>query len=95
VLEQRYARLGQAEHCEGVVGINNVCFYKGLLMLESGIGELSGQNDPEYVNFAETAFQQYADYGWKLMSMHKNQRELQLCTKSSTNGYNIYEIARK
>lgn len=29
------------------------------------------------------------------MSMHKNQRELQLCTKRDTQGYDIYEIARK
>jgi hypothetical protein len=64
-------------------------------MLESGIGELSGQNGEDYLNFAEAAFQQYPDYGWKLMSMHKNQRELQLCTKRDTQGYDIYEIARK
>lgn len=95
VLSERYARLGQQEHCSGVIGVNNVCFYKGLLMVESGIGELSGQNAPEYVNFAEDAFANYADYGWKLISFHKNQRELQLCTKSNTQGYDIHEVARR
>jgi hypothetical protein len=78
-----------------VIGINNVCFYKGLLMVESGIGELSGANSPQYVDFASAALSAYPDYGWKVLSFHKNQRELQLCTKGNDNGFDIYEVARR
>jgi hypothetical protein len=51
VLRERYRRLGLDRHCSGTIGINNVCHYKGLLMVESGIGEVSGQNNQNFVNF--------------------------------------------
>jgi hypothetical protein len=64
-------------------------------MVESGIGETSGQNDQQYLNHIEESLGANPDQAWKLCSWHKNQKELQLCTKSDSIGYEAYETCRK
>jgi hypothetical protein len=95
VLSERYARLGQDQYCEGTVGIMNSCYYKGLFMVESGLGELSGRDDASYVGYLDEVLAARINAPWKLCSWHKNQRELQMCSKNDEAGYAAYESCRK
>jgi len=96
VFKERYDRLRQTEFCSGGnIGIDNACYYKGFYMLEAGIGEISGQDDSEQLKFISDALSAHPNAPWKLCSWHKNQRLLQLCTKSDSIGYKAYEECRK
>jgi hypothetical protein len=95
VFAERYARLGLNQYCAGTIGISNACFYKGFYFLESWIGELSGQNDPGYLSHLRTALEAYKDAPFKMCSWHKNQQQMQLCTKTDSIGWQAYEICRQ
>jgi hypothetical protein len=92
VLEARYRRLGLDSYCSDLskIGIMNTCHYKGLLLVEAGIGELSGRDSTTYNNFISQSLASHVDSPWKLVNWHKNQRLMQLGSKSDSIGWNAY-----
>jgi hypothetical protein len=95
VFADRYERTGQSQFCKGELGVNAVCFYKGILIVESGIGELTEKDDVPAVEFIEQALSSYPDAKWKQCFWHKNQRLMQLCSKEDEIGWDAYDVCRR
>ncbi len=88
--------------CIGDYGNQSACEFRGLLVLLSGVGTLSGpetytdsSNPPAG---SQSAFLADAlaesDRLWRICSWHKNQYTLQLGSKRNQVGYSPYEVCR-
>eukprot|EP00002_Diphylleia_rotans_P039792 TRINITY_DN9320_c0_g1_i1.p1 TRINITY_DN9320_c0_g1~~TRINITY_DN9320_c0_g1_i1.p1 ORF type:complete len:238 (-),score=32.42 TRINITY_DN9320_c0_g1_i1:217-930(-) len=64
----RFSRINGLS-CEGELGVQTVCSYKGLLFVLSGIGTLR-RGHPEFIRQSFTNYQAT----WKVCNWHKNQR---------------------
>jgi len=96
VFAKRYRKTDLDKHCLGEVGVNFVCLYKGILLVQSGIGEMAPKDDPGYLAFLEHAFTDNLETTWRFASWHKNQKFLQLCSKKEDAiGWRPYEICRE
>ena len=78
------------EKCEGDLGVNSVCTYKGLRFILSGVGTL-GEDSENYIE--ETLPNE--NYAWQICSWHKNQRLIQVGEKKDEVGWESYETCRK
>lgn len=80
--------------CTGERGVLATCRFRGLHILELGIGTKTGSNDPTQLNFIRAQFAQ-SDALWKICSWHQNQNAMQLGTKSDSIGWDAYEACRE
>ena len=89
LLTQQQDRANVSQYCEGDLGENQACYYKGLYFVISGVGT----QGTGHVQFVEDAFDAVPAQ-WRLCGWHKNQRLFQLNTKSDETGYDIYDTCR-
>ncbi len=87
-LEKRIKKNSGAK-CEGEVGVNLACSYKGLFFVNSGVGTL-GKN---HASFLEKQLKRNAVF--KICAWHKNQRLMSPEGKKDETGWEVYEICRK
>ena len=88
-LRQRLQRISGAE-CTGELGVMSSCRYRGLFFVLSGAGTM-GSGHESYIRR-----QLEADRStWRIVSWHKNQREMQVGGKSSEVGWGPYEACRE
>ena len=66
----RMALNNATEYCEGEVGVEQICNYKGLLVAMTGVG--SRRTPEEGTAFLESAFASYPNI-WRIAMWHKNQ----------------------
>eukprot|EP01121_Diplochlamys_sp_Union-15-3_P010984 TRINITY_DN314_c0_g1_i1.p1 TRINITY_DN314_c0_g1~~TRINITY_DN314_c0_g1_i1.p1 ORF type:complete len:609 (+),score=103.34 TRINITY_DN314_c0_g1_i1:55-1881(+) len=97
VLYDRLNRINAA--CNGEVGVNLVCAYKGLVFVLSGVGTMDGPNHSYgpprgYETFFKNSFISYPTI-WRICSYHKNQRLLQVGSKYDEVGYYAYDTCRE
>jgi len=88
LLSTRILRVSQAD-CNGDIGINMACSYRGLFFVLSGIGTLGS----DHINFLENALSKNNAI-WKICSWHKNQRLMQVGNKEDETGWEPYELCR-
>ena len=75
--------------CAGDLGTQSSCIFKGLHLILSGVGTIgSGHGAFIHESFAKS------NSIWKLCGWHKDQRNLQLGTKSDEVGWEAYEECR-
>lgn len=86
---QRLERI-EGEKCEGELGVNSVCRYKGLRFILSGVGTL-GDDDEVYIkeNLPNNNF------AWQICAWHKNQHLMQTGGKKDEVGWGPYETCRE
>jgi len=88
-LEERLNRINGAS-CEGDLGVNSACSYKGLFFILSGVGT-KGSGHVSYIK------NQLVNNNsvWRICSWHKNQRLMQVGDKPDQVGWGPYEECRK
>jgi hypothetical protein len=92
-IDARVARVPDM-NCTGENGVKANCYFRGLHLVQSCIGtsELRsscGKDSTEHVNFIRDSLA--ADNSiWSVCSWHKNQRAMQVGTKSDEVGWNAY-----
>lgn len=76
--------------CEGELGVRAKCRYRGLVLVESGIGTLpDAPDDTAHVNFLDDSLRDETSL-FRVCAWHKNQRDLQLGGKSDEVGWLAY-----
>jgi hypothetical protein len=91
-LESRFTRLGIT--WSGRLGVRSTFYYKGVFFVLTAPGITSGLDDGASDTYIRD--QLAADNSvWSVCSWHKNQRLMQLGTKTDETGWGVYEEARK
>jgi hypothetical protein len=81
--------------CSGEVGVQAKCTFRGLVLVESGIGTLPEvPDDPNRLAALDRSLTDETAI-WKICAWHKNQRDLQLGSKTDEVGWGAYEICRQ
>jgi Calcineurin-like phosphoesterase len=80
----------QGAECEGEVGVNQVCTYKGLTLVLSGVGTLGSRSE----DFLDQSLRQYGGR-WRVCVWHQNQNLFQLGSKQDATGWRAYETCRE
>jgi len=81
--------------CTGAPGVQSDCFFRGLHLVQSCVGtnEYTGAsctaNSTTQVNFIRSSLLA-SNAVWEVCSWHKNQRDMQIGTKSDEVGWNAY-----
>ncbi|KAJ3397493.1 hypothetical protein HDU92_007156 [Lobulomyces angularis] len=91
LFKKRLELSGALANCEGDLGINMQCNFKGLNLLLSGIGTM-GRNHASFLNKTLTEAE---DKGWNICCWHKNQRLYQTGDKQDETGYEVYDTCRR
>lgn len=78
------------EKCEGDLGVNSICAYKGLRFILSGVGTL-GDDSEKYIE--ENLPNE--NYAWQVCAWHKNQKLMQVGGKMDEVGWEAYDICRE
>lgn len=88
--------------CEGKIGVNYWCMYKGVFFAFSSVGTLCGGGYTKYqyhVDELTRNLQIAADLGvrkpWRVCAWHKNQRMYQVGTKKDEVGYGVYDVCKQ
>ncbi len=89
-LENRVKRNKKVLKCDGDLGVNSVCKYKGLFILLSGVGTIGSGHVP-YI----TSRLNNNPYIWKICSWHKDQEAMQIGGKPDEVGWGAYEACRE
>jgi predicted phosphodiesterase len=90
LFQARYDRMPDL-HCEGDIGREEVCTYKGLYLVLSGAGT---RGIDDYEPFIEESLQNDNSV-WRVCAWHHNQTAMQLGTKANDVGWESYEICRR
>lgn len=94
LLEDRLALIPGAS-CTGDYGYASVCTYQGLYFILSGIGTLPNSPD-DATHLAYLSSELAADSSlWRICAWHKDQRAMQVGTKSNEVGWGAYETCRQ
>jgi len=88
-LEARLAKIDGAV-CEGDLGVNSHCTYKGIFFILSGVGT-QGSDHEEYIQEQLDADNSI----WRVCTWHKNQRLMQAGSKPDEVGWEAYENCRR
>eukprot|EP00511_Aplanochytrium_stocchinoi_P006165 CAMPEP_0204836088 /NCGR_PEP_ID=MMETSP1346-20131115/24243_1 /ASSEMBLY_ACC=CAM_ASM_000771 /TAXON_ID=215587 /ORGANISM="Aplanochytrium stocchinoi, Strain GSBS06" /LENGTH=415 /DNA_ID=CAMNT_0051970555 /DNA_START=94 /DNA_END=1338 /DNA_ORIENTATION=- len=98
-IQKRYMRARDASTsddigCQGTLGVDQVCMYKGLGIVLSGIGSTCG-DDKELNTNLVNALQQFEDNNvtWRNIYIHKNQHKLQTGGKDDEVGWEPYDAS--
>ena len=91
-LTDRLARITGAS-CEGSVGEQQNCKYRGLRVVLSGIGTLG--SDAEHETFLQNALAGDPSALWKFCGWHQNQNDMQLGDKSDAIGWHAFQICQQ
>jgi hypothetical protein len=82
-------------HCDGDLGIQSACTYRGLFFILSGIGTVPERpDDRSHVAFIQNQLAENRSI-WRICSWHKNQRMMQLGEKADDVGWAPFEVCRK
>ncbi len=81
-------------YCTGDPGNMASCNYRGLFILEMGIGTLSPKDDPAQINYIKNQLAS-SNAIWKVCTWHKNQNTLQVGAKPDEVGWQAYEACRE
>lgn len=95
VVSKSQARLnGQSDvKCNGSYGQKMTCTYKNLYFVVSGIGTTGSISDSEaYIANSLNAAPANA---WRICAWHKNQRQMQVGSKTDETGWKAYETCRQ
>ncbi len=80
--------------CSGTMGTKEMCSYRGLDFVVSGIGTLYGSAGSGHESFISDSLRS-SDAIWKTCVWHKNQKQMQVGNKSSEIGWEAYELCRE
>lgn len=89
--------------CEGLIGVNYWCMYKGVFVAFSSVGTMCGGGYSKY-GYHESELQRnlevsrnlsLAQKPWTVCAWHKNQKYYQVGGKKNEVGYGVYDICRK
>ena len=72
--------------CQGELGVQASCYYRGLFFLLSGVGTLGDGHEA----FLESELAE-TDAIWKICAWHKNQNDMQLGEKGDEVGWGAYQ----
>jgi hypothetical protein len=89
VIHGRMSRI-QGVKCQGEIGVNLLCTYRGITFLLSGIGTL-GFDHEDITDYSFSTF----PGRWRICSWHKNQRLMQIGNFHDETGWLTYEMCRK
>lgn len=83
--------------CEGVLGDNETCTYKGVAFVISGMGTFDEKNPRtnEYLQALRDRLEAKKDYVWKFCAWHKNHSTMQLGEKRDEVRLDAYDICRQ
>ena len=87
-LQARVDRIAGAT-CTGDLGVNSACTFQGLFFVLSGVGTLG----TGHVDFITDALASDSSV-WRFCSWHKNQRLMQIASKTNEVGWAAYEACR-
>ncbi|MCA9691422.1 MAG: metallophosphoesterase [Nannocystaceae bacterium] len=87
-LEARYAAISGAA-CDGDLGVQSSCLYRGLHFLLSGVGTL-GSGHESWIADELAA----SDAIWKVCAWHKNQNDMQAGGKGDEVGWGAYKACQ-
>jgi len=76
--------------CNGEVGVNTVCSYKGIMFVLSGVGTRGDR----HARFVEESFGQYGGI-WRVCSWHKNMKKMQTGNKEDATGWDVYDTCKR
>jgi len=93
VIVRNMAASGLDNFCEGTLGVDMVCNYKGILFVLNQVGTQGRIAD--YVANAEAVLEANKGAPWKICGWHKNQRLYQTGDKSDETGYPILDVCRR
>ena len=88
-LQERVDRIDGAS-CEGDLGVNSSCRYRGLFFVLSGVGTL-GKHHETFLRESLTRDRS----PWRICSWHKNQKATQIGGKGDSVGWGPYETCRR
>ena len=91
-LQERLARISGAV-CNGDLGVNSFCTYRGLFFVLSGVGTIDSGR-ASYIKEA-LASERARESTWRFCSWHKNQRLMQVGGKGNSVGWEPYDECRK
>jgi hypothetical protein len=88
IIDEHIAAMPDAV-CEGETGINQTCTFRGLRLILSGVGT-HGDDHEDFLQDTLVA----DDHIWRICAWHKNQRDMQIGTKSDEVGWDAYRICQ-
>lgn len=91
VLRESLSNSLASDFCEGDIGLNYYCIYKGVLIVYSTVGVL-GSNHVEYIS---SVFERFRHVRFKVCAWHKNQAAYQTGHKRDETGYGVYDLCRQ
>jgi hypothetical protein len=89
IIDDHIAKMPDAV-CEGETGVNQTCTFRGLRLILSGVGT-KGEDHEEFLQDTLVA----DDHIWRACAWHKNQRDMQIGTKSDEVGWDAYRICQE
>jgi hypothetical protein len=91
-LTKRLSKISDAS-CEGSIGEQHNCTFRGLRLILSGIGTLGVR--AEHETFIEDALAADPNSLWKFCGWHQNQTDMQLGTKGNAIGWKAFQSCQK
>lgn len=92
LITERLERMNATAYCNGEVGVEQVCNYKGLLIAMTGVG--CRRTPEEGTAFLDSVFPAYPNI-WRISMWHKNQLKYQTGSKLNGVGWGVYEASLK
>jgi hypothetical protein len=93
VLLDRLAPIADAD-CEGEIGVQMGCRYRGLELVLSGVGTMDPPGDTSHEEFiADRLFE--SEQIWRVCAWHKNQNDMQAGTKGDEVGWAAYQACQQ
>ncbi len=86
----RLAAIAEAD-CEGDIGIQMGCRFRGLELVLSGVGTMPATMPIGHERFIANRLTQSSAI-WRVCAWHKNQRDMQVGTKTDEVGWAAYEV---
>ncbi len=93
LLDARAARTPELS-CEGSTGITQVCTFRGLQVLLSGVGVKNTGGAPAHEAWLDGHLAA-SPHTWSVCTWHKNQHALQTGRKGNDTGWGVYETCRR
>ena len=80
--------------CEGEIGVQMRCEYKGVELVLSGVGTMFPDSKVPHVDFIDETLSQSRSI-WRVCAWHKNQHDMQLGGKGNEVGWGAYHACQE